>query len=187
MPILPLQTPLIPENLALGKEICHDLQNFEAKYGKEPLPNEEEAQEAEKALRLINEKTFQLFQNEYAYLQSKLMLAHLLRLDIFFNDYAAHGFLHSFLEALYYDLDTFDLWHIHHTANATPASLKGYWTSLIKLVDVLPKYEIVTLEQANQMKKHIRQNKSTWVKRMEEAQSEDEEVKNFFLRARGYS
>lgn len=187
MPILPIQTPLIPENVALGREIYQDLSAFEAKYGSEPLQSEEEVQEAEKALRLMNEKIFQLFQNEYAHLRSKTMLAHLLRLDIFFNDYAVHGFLHSFLEALQFDLDTFDLWHIHHTANATPASLKGYWTSLIKLVDILPKYEIVSLEQANQIKKHIRQNKATWVERMEEAKNVDEKVQNFFLRARGYS
>lgn len=186
MPILPLQTPFIPANIVLAQSIQTDLEQFKQHYGDRIL-EENEITLAQQSLQAIHEKALQLFKNEYASLRDSLMLSHLLRLDIFFNDYATQEFLHSFIEALQYDLDDFDQWHIHTTTDASPATLKGYWTTLIKFVDILPKYGLLNLEETDQIKKHIRTNKKDWIKRMEKLSPQDEEIKTFFLRAKGYA
>lgn len=183
MPTLPLQTPFVPENILLSQSIQTDLNLFKTQYGNTPV-EEENIVQAEKSLQLLHEKALQLFQNEYANLGKSLLLSHLLRLDIFFNDYAAMEFLHTFIEALQYDLDDFDLWHIHHNPEATPASLKGYWTTLIKFVDILPKYGLLSLEETNQIKKRIRTNKRSWIQRMERLDQDDQAIKNFLFRTK---
>ena len=103
MPILPLQTSFVPANIILAQSIQTDLEQFKQDYGNRIL-EENEIAPAQQNLQAIHEKALQLFKNEYASLRDALMLSHLLRLDIFFNDYATEEFLHSFIEALQYDL-----------------------------------------------------------------------------------